>query len=113
CAALAVAGNTLLVQALRLSDLSVLGPVNAWKAVVSLVPGAVLLREVPGPAGLAGIGLIVAGSYALVDRDGGRRDGTAGGRGRGAVARFVTDRGVQFRLAALVLSAVEAVFLKR
>src|SRR3954465_14158677 len=71
CAALAVAGNTLLVAAVRRSDLSVLGPVNAYKAVVSLVPGAVLLGEVPGRAGLAGIGLIVAGSYALVDRDAG------------------------------------------
>jgi len=109
CAALAVAGNTLLVEALRMSDLSVLGPVNAYKAAVSLVPAAVLLGEAPGPAGLAGIGLIVAGSYALVDRGAGR----AGPRGRSAVARFATDRGIQFRLAALVLSAVEAVFLKR
>lgn len=111
CAALAVAGNTLLVEAMRLSDLSVLGPVNAYKAVVSLIPGAVWLDEVPGLAGLAGIGLIVAGSYALVDREPGR-PGT-GGRGRSAVARFVADRGVQLRFAALVLSAVEAVFLKR
>ena len=39
CAALAVAGNAALVQATRTADLSVLGPINAYKAVVSLVPG--------------------------------------------------------------------------
>ena len=47
CAVLAVAGNALLVQALRLADLSVLGPINAYKSVVSLAPGVVLLHEVP------------------------------------------------------------------
>src|SRR3954471_16744200 len=36
CAALAVAGNVLLVAALRSTDLSVLGPINAYKAVVGL-----------------------------------------------------------------------------
>src|SRR5579871_4296895 len=44
CAVLAVAGNALLVQALRLADLSVLGPINAYKSVVSLLPGMVLLH---------------------------------------------------------------------
>jgi drug/metabolite transporter (DMT)-like permease len=35
-ATLAVAGNTLLVYALRSTDLSILGPINAYKAVISL-----------------------------------------------------------------------------
>jgi hypothetical protein len=52
--------------------LSVLGPVNAYKSVISLVPGMVLLGEFPEGmvlAGmvLAGMGLIVGGSYT--DRD--------------------------------------------
>jgi drug/metabolite transporter (DMT)-like permease len=106
CAALAVAGNVLLVRAVKLSDLSVLGPINAYKSVISLVPGMILLHEVPGLMGLSGIALIVAGSYGLVDRDG---EGT----GESALARFVRDRGVQYRVAALVLTATEAVFLKR
>src|SRR3954469_98255 len=68
CAALAVAGNAMIVRALELSDLSVLGPINAYKSVVSLIPAAILLHEVPGAAALIGIGLIVTGSYGLVER---------------------------------------------
>jgi drug/metabolite transporter (DMT)-like permease len=105
-AALAVAGNVLLVQAVKRCDLSVLGPLNAYKAVVSLVPGMIFLGEVPGVMDLSGIGLVVAGSYGLVDRD------RTAARGS-ALARLFRDRGVQYRVAALVLTATEAVFLKR
>ncbi|HJT33812.1 MAG TPA: EamA family transporter [Pirellulales bacterium] len=103
-ALLNVAGNALLVQAMQLSDLSVLGPINAYKSVVSLLPAIVLLGEVPAPAALAGIALIVAGSYGLADR---AEAGVVGWTG------LWRDRGVQCRLAALVFNAVEAVFLKR
>jgi drug/metabolite transporter (DMT)-like permease len=106
CAALAVAGNVLLVRALKLSDLSVLGPINAYKPVVSLVPGLLLLHEVPGLVGLGGIALVVVGSYGLVDR-------SKEGGGRSGLARLLRDRGVQYRVGALVLTATEAVFLKR
>jgi drug/metabolite transporter (DMT)-like permease len=105
-AILAVAANTLITAAMHLSDLSVLGPINAYKAVVSLVPGFALLGEVPSVAGFVGIGAIIAGSYLLVEpaRGGGRATGAAAPAG---------NRGVRLRVAALVLSAVEAVFLKR
>jgi drug/metabolite transporter (DMT)-like permease len=102
CAALAVTSNVLLVYALRRTDLSVLGPINAYKAVVSLVLAAALLGEVPSATGLAGVVLILAGSYFVVDRGAGN-----------AYARFFGDRGVQLRFAALLFSATEAVFLKR
>jgi drug/metabolite transporter (DMT)-like permease len=104
-AVLTVAGNALLVAAVRVADLSVLGPINAYKAVVSLVPGFILLGEVPGRMALTGIGLIVVGSYLVVDR-------AAGEPGRNLLVRFFSDRGIQLRLAALVVSAVEAVYLK-
>lgn len=68
CALLAVVGNALIVQSLKLSDLSLLGPINAYKSVVSLVPGFILLHEAPAPGGLAGILLIVCGSYFIVDK---------------------------------------------
>lgn len=103
-ALLSVAGNALLVQAMKLSDLSVLGPINAYKSVVSLLPAVALLGEVPAPAALAGIALIVAGSYAFADRT----ELSVGG-----LTGLWRDRGVQYRLAALVFNAVEAVFLKR
>lgn len=38
---LAVLGNTLLVRALQMGDLSILGPINAYKSVVSMIVGLV------------------------------------------------------------------------
>jgi drug/metabolite transporter (DMT)-like permease len=96
----------LLVYALKSSDLSVLGPINAYKSVVSLVLGVFLLGEIPAPMGLAGVLLIVAGSYFVVDRDSKRPRSNA-------FALFFRERGIQFRFAALALSATEAIFLKR
>ena len=105
-AILAVAGNVLLVYALKFSDLSVLGSVNAYKAVLSLVLSIFLIGEVPSAAGLVGVALILSGSYFVVDSGEGQPY-------RRALVQFFGERGVQYRLAALVCSATEAVFLKR
>lgn len=105
-AVLAVVGNATLVRALEAGDLSVLGPINAFKALLSTLIGVVLLGERPTRAALAGMLLILGGSYFMVDRE--------RSQGRGAALRgFAGDRAVQLRFAALVLSATEAVFLKR
>lgn len=106
CTVLAVAGNGLLVAALRRGDLSVLGPINAYKSVLSLGLGVFLLREMPTFLGVIGVGLVLAGSYFVVDRPPVRLRGSAW-------FPFLHDRGIQLRLAALVFSATEAVFLKR
>ena len=103
---LAVTGNTLLVRALERGDLSVLGPLNAYKPVISLVLGIFLLGELPTAFGVAGVGLIIAGSYLVLDRE-------PETPRRSAFARFARDDGVRLRFAALALSATEAVFLKR
>jgi drug/metabolite transporter (DMT)-like permease len=106
CAVLAVAGNALLVAALHRTDLSLLGPINAYKAVLSLALATVVLGEVPNVFGVFGVLLIVLGSVLVVDRVPGQQHASA-------VAQLFGDRGVQLRLAALVCSATEAVFLKR
>lgn len=106
CTLLAVAGNALLVAALERSDLSLLGPVNSYKAVLSLGLGIFLLGEIPTAFGALGVLLILAGSCFVVDRAPGQPH-------RNAFVLFFQDRGVQLRLAALVCSATEAVFLKR
>jgi drug/metabolite transporter (DMT)-like permease len=105
-ATLAVAGNTLLVHALRSGDLSILGPVNAYKSVIGLILSIFLIGEYPSPLGIAGVLLIVAGSYLVVDRQ-------VDQPGRNAFVLFFRERGIQFRFAALILAATEAVFLKR
>lgn len=106
CVLLAVVGNTLLVSALQITDLSVLGPINAYRAVVGLVLGIFLLQEIPSVTGVIGVLLIIAGSYFVVDND-------ASQPRRNAFVQFFKERGVRLRFAALVLSAIEALFLKK
>ncbi len=117
-ALLAVTGNVLLVYALSESDLSVLGPINAYKSVVSLVLGIFLIGERPTPIGLTGVLLIVAGSYLVIDKTVSQPPtlGTHPEQRRRvshAFVRFFNERGIQLRFAALFLSATEAIFLKR
>lgn len=101
---LATLGNTLLVKALQTGDLSVLGPINAYKSVVSLVVGLILLGEVPGIAGLLGVGLIVIGSYFVLQ--------PARGVGSG-LGRAIRQPEIRWRIAALICSAIEAVYIKK
>jgi drug/metabolite transporter (DMT)-like permease len=105
-ATLAVSGNVLLVYALRSGDLSVLGPINAYKALVSLVLGVVLIGEIPSAMGVAGMLLIIAGSYFVMESDASPAAGSA-------FSQFSRNPGVRLRFAALALSATEAVFLKK
>ena len=65
-----------------------------------------MIGEVPNAVGLAGVVLILSGSYFVVDRKEGQPY-------RRALVQFFRERGVQYRFAALVCSASEAVFLKR
>ena len=106
CACLAVGGNALLVAAVRSTDLSILGPINAYKSVVGLVLGIVLIGELPTMPGVVGVLMILAGSSLVVDR-------VAGQPRRHAFVQFFRERGIQLRFAALGLSATEAVFLKK
>jgi drug/metabolite transporter (DMT)-like permease len=106
CAVLAVAGNALLVAAVRSTDLSILGPINAYKAVLGLILGVVLIRELPTLPGVLGVLMVLAGSGLVVDRSG-------NGPGHMAFVQFFRERGIQLRFAALALSATEAIFLKK
>lgn len=106
CVVLAVASNVLLVHALKSTDLSILGPVNAYKAVISLVLAVFVVGEIPTAMGVAGVLLILAGSGLVVDR-------LPNQPRHHAFLQFYRDRGIQWRLAALVLSATEAVYLKK
>jgi hypothetical protein len=96
-------GNVLLVHSVRLTDLSLIGPLNAYKPIVAMLLG-LAIGEVPDAMGLAGIGIIFGGSLFL--SPGGER---AGIRAFAALAR---DRGVQLRTLSLGMTALSAVILK-
>ena len=95
-------GNGFLVKALQLGDLSVLGPINAYKSVVGIIVGIFLLSEVPNLWGILGIGLIIYGSYFVLDTTEERFNW-----------KLLRKPEIQFRIWAMILTAIEAVFIKR
>jgi drug/metabolite transporter (DMT)-like permease len=95
-------GNGFLVKALHLGDLSVLGPVNAYKSAIALLAGILFLGEIPNLTGITGIILIIAGSYFVLDTTPER-----------FTWRLLRNRAIQYRIWAMFLTATEAVFIKK
>jgi drug/metabolite transporter (DMT)-like permease len=95
-------GNGFLVKSLQKGDLSVLGPINAYKSVVGIIVGIFLLAEIPNMWGIAGIGLIIYGSYFVLD--------TSEDRFTWALLKRSE---IQYRIWAMILTAIEAVFIKK
>lgn len=95
-------GNTFLIKALQAGELSVLGPVNSWKSVIGMAVGVMVLGEIPGVWGLAGMALIVAGSYFVLLAPGERFTWS-----------LLTRKDIRWRLYAMIFTAIEAVFIKR
>ena len=95
-------GNLFLVKALQAGDLSVLGPINAYKAVISMIIGLFLLQEIPAVWGLAGVGLIIAGSYFVLNTT-----------EEGFTWQLFKRKEIQYRIWAMILTATEAVVGKK
>lgn len=95
-------GNGFLVLALRRGDLSVLGPINSYKSVVGMIVGIILLGEIPSVAGMAGVVIIIAGSYLVFETT-----------PEGFSWKLLRNAEIRYRLFAMVLTAIEAVFIKK
>lgn len=95
-------GNGLLIKAFEKGDLSVLGPINSYKSIVSLIFGILILGEIPGIWGILGIALIVFGSYFVLDTTEERFSW-----------KLFKNREVQYRIGAMVVAAIEAIFIKK
>jgi len=88
--------NFFMALALRQGQLSVLGPINSYKSVIGLIFGIILLQEYPSIYGLAGIVLIIFGTYFIFDKP----------------SDFF-KKDILYRFYALFFSAIEAVFIKK
>jgi drug/metabolite transporter (DMT)-like permease len=95
-------GNGFLVKALQTGDLSILGPINSYKSIVGIIGGIILLGEIPNLWGILGIALIIYGSYFVLD--------TTEERFSFALLK---RSDIQFRIWAMILTAIEAVFIKK
>jgi drug/metabolite transporter (DMT)-like permease len=98
-------GNLAMAAALRSADLSVFGPLNAFRPVLAMVFGWLMLGEAPSWLGAGGVGFTVIGAAVLL---GGIKSGRSDGRKGGLVIGVLA-----FRLLGLSLSTAGAVFLKR
>lgn len=95
-------GNCFLVKSFEKGDLSILAPINAYKAVVGLVFASIVLREYPNMYGLLGMGLIIWGSYFVLDT-----------LEEHFSWKLFLNKQIQYRIISLVFCAVEAVFIKK
>lgn len=95
-------GNGFLVKALQKGDLSILGPVNSYKSVVGIIFGILLLGEIPNIWGILGMVLIIYGSYFVLDTT-----------EEGFSWKLLKRSEIQYRIWAMILTAVEAVFIKK
>jgi drug/metabolite transporter (DMT)-like permease len=95
-------GNGFLVKSLQYGELSILGPINSYKSVVGIFCGIILLGEVPDFLGILGVALIIYGSYFVLDTT----------EERFSLALLKKSE-IQYRLWAMILTAIEAVFVKK
>ena len=89
-------GNCFMVLALKQGELSVLGPINSYKAIVGMIFSIFLLHEYPNIYGVLGIGLIIIGSYFILESP-----------------KALLRKDIQYRIYALIFTAIEAVFIKK
>jgi drug/metabolite transporter (DMT)-like permease len=99
-----VPGNILLAKSVHEGELSVVGPLAAYKPAVGLAFAAIWLGEIPSTAGLLGIAIVLSGTLFLAP--GGRRAGW------GALAALTADPGARWRAISIVLTAIQSVFGK-
>lgn len=100
--ALCATGRACMVKALQLGELSILGPINSYKSVVGLIIGIFLLAEIPSLYGLLGMVLIIWGSWFVFDT-----------QAEGFSLKLFKRKDILLRFAALILTGIEAVLLKK
>jgi drug/metabolite transporter (DMT)-like permease len=96
-------GNLAMVAALRSTDISIFGPLNALRPILALLFGWIFLAEQPSVSGLAGIAVTVLGGVILF------ADSHPESRTRFAEVW----KPLFLRTAGLSLGVIGAVFLKR
>lgn len=94
-------GTICLIKALYYGELSVLGPLNSYKAIVGLISAFLLLGEIPSLIAIIGVLLIVVGSLFLISK---KNEGVSSKNLRLSLL---------LRFAALIFTGCEASILKQ
>jgi drug/metabolite transporter (DMT)-like permease len=99
-----VGGWMFMVMSLSKTDLSVFGPLNAYKVVISMLLAIVFLGEIPTLQGFAGIAVIVTGSFLLLP--------PSIDASQHRLRQLLQARGVQARFLSILLFSIGTLFLK-
>ncbi len=102
-ALLDMAGTLLLIMSLSKTDLSVFGPLNAYKVVFSTILALLFLGEIPSLQGFTGIDIILAGSVLLFPPKTAENN---------RLVSLLKDRGVRFRFLSIGLFSLGTLPLK-
>ncbi|EGL53377.1 permease of the drug/metabolite transporter superfamily [Methylophaga aminisulfidivorans MP] len=102
-ALLDMAGTVYLVISLSKTDLSVFGPLNAYKVVVSMILAMIFIGEIPNLQGFFGVAVIVAGSYFLFPAKTAQQS---------RIWTLLKDKGVQYRFLSILLFSIGTLPLK-
>ncbi len=95
-------GTICIIKAVNIGELSVLGPINSYKSIIGLISAIFLLKEFPSIIGITGIILIIFGSRYIFDTT-----------NEGFSLKLFKRKDIQLRFLALVLTGIEAAFLKK
>lgn len=91
-------GNGFIIKALESGQLSVLGPINAYKSIVCMIFAFILIGELPNVWGLIGVLFIIFGSYLVLDNGNEKFSW-----------KIFKQPAIQYRIAALFLTGIQAV----
>jgi drug/metabolite transporter (DMT)-like permease len=94
--------NWFFIKSLDGGELSVVGPLNSFKAVIGILGGILFLGEIPNFFGLIGVILVSYGSYIVVSTP-----------GKPFTWKTLKNDALLYRFGGMVLGAIEAVFLKK
>lgn len=103
-ALLDMAGTLFLVLSLSKTDLSVFGPLNAYKVVISMILAVIFLGEIPSLQGFIGVLIILLGSFLLFPPSAGTSSNRAW--------HLFRQRGVQYRFLSILLFSIGTLPLK-
>jgi drug/metabolite transporter (DMT)-like permease len=104
-AGLDMCGTLFLVMSLSKTDLSVFGPLNAYKVVISMILAMIFIGEIPSLQGFIGVLIILLGSFFLFPASDAEFDGKR-------LIRLLADRGVQYRFLSILLFSIGTIPLK-
>jgi uncharacterized membrane protein len=103
-ALLDMAGTLFLVMSLSKTDLSIFGPLNAYKVLVSTILAMIFLGEIPNVLGFTGIAVIVISSYFLFPS--GQKFNPS------RLLSLLSIKGVQYRFLSILLFSIGTLPLK-